>query len=78
MLYRLKKAMNGCVCTIKEALKIMENNICLNWFEDDYGYGSKELCKGNNNKLCTCSGVKEQCNYPEYFTNKKEANKCGI
>ena len=53
----------------------MENNICKHWLEDDYGYGSKEICKGNNNKLCTCSGVKEQCNYPEYYRQEElEAN----
>ena len=41
--------------------------LCKYWIELYTG----ETCRGNSNKNCTCSGVKSQCNYPEYFEGIK-------
>ena len=51
-------------------------NICKHYREVDSDYhGSYEFCYGRWRR-CGCSGVKEQCNYPEYFEIEKENLRC--
>jgi hypothetical protein len=49
-------------------IKKQNSQLCKHWYEDL----DREICKGNNNKYCTCSGVKYQCNFPDYFREFKK------
>lgn len=49
----------------------MKDKMCEHWYEEEFRCGLREICRGNNNKNCTCSGVKKQCNYPEFFKEAK-------
>ena len=47
--------------------------ICKHWIElDGYDGSLYEYCK-KASKSCTCSGIKEQCNFPQHY--KDEENK---
>ena len=49
-----------------------ENITCKHWIElDDENNISQEVCRSANLQ-CTCSGEKENCDYPLHFEKKME------
>lgn len=43
---------------------------CKFWHEDDFGFGLNEVCKAND-RIVTCCGVKNNCNYPYCYEDDK-------